>query len=125
MKDLIIEPTRKTPELLFKSTGELFMSGISLPQNVIDFFMPVFSWLEQLKDRAPQRITFTIDLVYLDTSSTKAILSMLKLLKRMVPGEDQLEVVWRYEHGDMDMLDQGEVLQRTTKIPFRFEEIDG
>lgn len=124
MKDLIIEPTRKTPELHFKSNGELFMSGISLPQNVIDFFMPVFSWLEQLKDSAPPRIVFTIDLVYLDTSSTKAILSMLKLLKRMVPGEDQLEVVWRYEHGDMDMLDQGEVLQRTTKIPFRFEEIE-
>ncbi|MBL7901306.1 MAG: DUF1987 domain-containing protein [Bacteroidia bacterium] len=124
MRDLIIEPTRKTPEIVFKCNGELYLNGISLPQNVIDFFMPVFSWLEELKAHSPQRIRFVIDLVYLDTSSTKAILSMLKVLKKMVPGEDDLEIVWKYEHGDMDMLDQGEVLQRTTKIPFRFEEID-
>jgi SiaC family regulatory phosphoprotein len=124
MRDLIIEPTRKTPEIVFKSNGELYLNGISLPQNVIDFFMPVFSWLEELKTQSPQNIRFVIDLVYLDTSSTKAILSMLKLLKKIVPGEEDLEIVWKYEHGDMDMLDQGEVLQRTTKIPFRFEEID-
>ena len=124
MKDLIIEPTRKTPELLFKANGELFMTGISLPQNVIDFFMPVFSWLEQLKENSPARVVFTIDLIYLDTSSTKAILSMLKQLKRMMPADEQLVVVWRYERGDMDMLDQGEVLQRTTKLPFNFEEIE-
>lgn len=124
MRDLIIEPTRKTPEIVFKSNGELFLNGISLPQNVIDFFMPVFTWLEELKAHSPKRIRFVIDLVYLDTSSTKAILSMLKVLKKMVPGEDDLEIVWKYEHGDMDMLDQGEVLQRTTKIPFRFEEIE-
>jgi hypothetical protein len=124
MRDLIIEPTRKTPEIVFKSNGELYLNGISLPQNVIDFFMPVFSWLEELKTQSPQHIRFVIDLVYLDTSSTKAILSMLKLLKKIVPGEEDLEIVWKYEHGDMDMLDQGEVLQRTTKIPFRFEEID-
>jgi hypothetical protein len=124
MRDLIIEPTRKTPEIVFKCNGELYLNGISLPQNVIDFFMPVFSWLEELKAHSPQRIRFVIDLVYLDTSSTKAILSMLKVLKKMVPGEDDLEIVWKYEHGDMDMLDQGEVLQRTTKIPFRFEEIE-
>lgn len=124
MRDLIIEPTRKTPEIVFKSNGELYLNGISLPQNVIDFFMPVFTWLEELKTQSPQKIRFVIDLVYLDTSSTKAILSMLKVLKKMVPGEDDLEVVWKYEQGDMDMLDQGEVLQRTTKIPFRFEEID-
>ncbi|HQQ93275.1 MAG TPA: DUF1987 domain-containing protein [Bacteroidia bacterium] len=124
MQDLIIEPTRKTPEIVFKTNGELHLSGISLPQNVIDFFMPVFSWLEQLKSMGLQKISFTIDLVYLDTSSTKAILSMLKLLKRIVPAEEGLEVIWKYEQGDMDMLDQGEVLQRTTKIPFRFEEIE-
>ncbi len=124
MRDLIIEPTRKTPEIVFKCNGDLHLNGISLPQNVIDFFMPVFTWLEELKAHSPQRIRFVIDLVYLDTSSTKAILSMLKVLKKMVPGEDDLEIVWKYEHGDMDMLDQGEVLQRTTKIPFRFEEIE-
>jgi hypothetical protein len=124
MRDLIIEPTRKTPEIVFKCNGELYLNGISLPQNVIDFFMPVFAWLEELKTHSPQRIRFVIDLVYLDTSSTKAILSMLKLLQKIVPQEGDLEIVWKYENGDMDMLDQGEVLQRTTKIPFRFEEIE-
>ncbi len=124
MRDLIIEPTRKTPEIVFKSNGELYMNGISLPQNVIDFFMPVFTWLEEFRSHSPKRIQFIIDLVYLDTSSTKAILSMLKVLKKIVPDEGALEIIWKYEHGDMDMLDQGEVLQRTTKIPFRFEEID-
>jgi hypothetical protein len=123
MNDLIIEPTRKTPEIIFKTNGQLLLNGISLPQNVIDFFMPVFSWLEQLKSQNPDQICFTIDLIYLDTSSTKAILSMLKLMKKIVPNENNLEVIWKYEQGDMDMLDQGEVLQRTTKIPFRFEEI--
>lgn len=124
MRDLFIEPTRKTPEIKFNCNGELFLTGISLPQNVIDFFLPIFNWLNELKSTSPNKITFTIDLVYLDTSSTKAILTMLKLLKEMVGVHGDLSVIWKYENGDADMLDQGEVLQRTTRIPFTFEEIE-
>lgn len=124
MRDLIIDPTRKTPEVKFMGNGELFLTGISLPQNVIDFFLPIFNWLNELKSSSPKKITFTIDLVYLDTSSTKAILTMLKLLKEMVGAQGDLSVIWKYENGDADMLDQGEVLQRTTRIPFTFEEIE-
>lgn len=124
MRDLIIEPTRKTPEIIFKSNGDLFLRGISLPQNVIEFFLPIFTWLNELKVEVPDKIVFTIDLIYLDTSSTKAILTMLKLLKEIKTEPGTLDIIWKYENGDADMLDQGEVLQRTTKIPFKFEEID-
>ena len=49
MKNLVIASTKKTPEIIFKATGDLMITGSSLPVNIKDFYQPILDWLEELK----------------------------------------------------------------------------
>ena len=124
MKNLVIPSTKKTPEIIFKANGELMVTGSSLPANVTEFYQPIFVWLEELKKCPPLKISISFDLEHINTTSTRMILQILKLLSTMAKAKNSLQVIWKYESEDNDMLEQGEALQQILKRPFEFIEIN-
>ena len=124
MKNLVIASTKKTPEIIFKATGDLMITGSSLPVNIKDFYQPILDWLEELKTTNPKKIILTFDLDHINTSSTRAFLQILRLITSINPGKLIFEVIWRYEKGDEDMLEQGQGFEEILNMKFEFIEND-
>lgn len=111
MDDLIIQKTESTPEIDFKKSGHLSIKGKSLPEDPKRFFGPIFNWVKNIKAK---EIQMDIKLDYVSTSSSKRI---FELIKAIDTNENVREVNlnWFYEIDDADMLEFGEIIQRSLK----------
>lgn len=120
IKNLVITKTKRTPEIIFKTSGELMIKGRSLPEDVINFYKPVLTWLEEFKLTAPEKVTLTIDLSYLSTSTARIALEILRTITSIE--NCNATINWMYEEEDADMREQGEILQSSIKRQFEFLE---
>ncbi len=111
MTDLNIKQTEQTPEIRFQSSGSMIIKGKSLPEDPIKFFKPLFQWVENVES---EKIKFDIKLEYVNTSSSKNILELIKIIDKNQKIR-QLDLNWYYEVDDMDMLEFGEMVARSIK----------
>ncbi|NJM14598.1 MAG: DUF1987 domain-containing protein [Bacteroidales bacterium] len=118
MNDLMIDPTTSTPKVEFKSNGELNMEGRSLPEDTARFYDPIIKWA---KGFHAKQIVFNIKLEYLNTSSSKQLLTILKTISDN-PSNTDVTINWYYEEGDLDSLETGEHFASIVKAPFKFIE---
>jgi len=115
MNDLLINKTTLTPQIQFLTNGTLLIKGISTPENTMGFYKPLYSWITEFKSTDPARINLILEIEYLNSTSTKAIVELLILLDKIREEGTPVEVMWRYEKGDDDMLDLGMDLQVSSK----------
>jgi len=120
MNHLFIPRTTKTPEIDFKTTGELKITGNSYPENVNEFYFNVIDWLEKFLETPSETITINVDLYYINTSSTKSILNIITKIQAL--SKSTINVSWIYEIDDDDMYSIGEDLAKLTNIKFDFVE---
>lgn len=120
MKDLFIAPTSKTPEIDFKTNGQLKITGNSYPENVNEFYGEVIEWLEQFLFSTTEQIMINVDLKYINTSSTKSILNIITKIGAL--SKSTVNVAWIYEIEDDDMQATGEDLEKLSKLKFDFIE---
>lgn len=86
---------------LSAETGLCEISGESYLEEASLFYKPVSDWLrEYVKTGNP--ILFNFKLSYVNTSSSKHILSILRLLKEYKDSGAQVEANWYVELGDTD-----------------------
>lgn len=111
MNDLRIESTQLTPEIDFKKTGELSIKGKSLPENPSRFYEPLFDWLNELETSV---VSLDVMLEYVNTSSSKNILELFRIIDNL-PNVKELNLEWRYETDDIDMLEFGQIIERSLK----------
>ena len=111
MNDLKIKRTPATPEIDFKVTGEMSIKGKSLPEDPKKFYNPIFNWIE---DFTASNVKIDIKLEYVNTSSSKNILELIKKVDRN-HNIKQLSLNWYYEIDDLDMLEFGEIIARSIK----------
>lgn len=124
MKNLVIASTKKTPEIIFRTTGDLMITGSSLPGDVHKFYNPILLWLEELKAKKPKKITITFELEHVNTSGTRMVLQILRTLNSIKEEKNYLTIIWKYDYDDSDMLEQGEALEEILQHPFIFEETE-
>lgn len=123
MDDLIIEATSVTPCINFKSDGNLLIEGKALPEDPEKFFKTVFAWA---RDFHTPHTKLSVRMIYVNTSSSKQIFELLKILAANHQS-DEIEVLWFYEEGDYDILESGKYFESLLKIPFEYieyEEVD-
>lgn len=120
MENLRIEKTAQSPELHFESDGNLIIKGISNINHCQKFYEPAFEWLQSFKDKRPNNINFILEIYYLNTSAALILVDMLKLVNSFKELGSSLNITWRYEEDDEDILDLGEDIQMTTKSEFEF-----
>ncbi len=120
MENLKIEKTKYTLDIEFNgSTGVLDMSGSSYPENAIDFYKPIISWIETFIAEVGKPITLNFKLNYLNTSSTKCILDIFEILEEYNES-NEVTVNWYYEEDDEDILETGEEMGEDIDIPMNF-----
>ncbi|MCB2195560.1 MAG: DUF1987 domain-containing protein [Bacteroidetes bacterium] len=120
MKDLIIKETEKTPSVALSTNGVLKIEGRSIPEDAAKFFKPLLDWT---KEFTAGEIRVDIKLEYFNTSSSKFILEMLRLLENN-PENNNILVNWFYEEGDLDVLESGQYFESIIGIPFKYIEYE-
>ena len=119
MSNLIINDSIKTPTVLFDITGILEIKGKSIPENSLEFYRPVFEWLDIYSQSPAQKTELKISLEYFNTSSSKCLLDILRRLETInLSGKSNVKVLWFYDADDEDMMEAGEDYQALVKVPF-------
>lgn len=122
MDSLIInEEDDSTPKIIFdKEKNHLEISGVSLPEDVIAFYKPVFKWVEDYIKEPNVTTDLNINLTYFNTSSSKAILDVLTMFDELSKKGWQANISWHYPEMDEDLLSTGKEFKSMLDIPFNF-----
>ena len=102
MNNLLIESTKKTPEVSFHADGRLKISGRSIPEDPTQFYDQLFEWMYFYCQEPNDITTLDIELEYLNSGSSKAILHILRALVDLHKKGKRLTINWYYEEGDDD-----------------------
>lgn len=90
--------------------------------DAVSFYEPVIQWL---KDLIVPSVHFTIELDYFNTSSSKKLLEMLKIIDENENVKEFI-VYWRFESDDEEILIKGQILEERLKnARFCFKELAG
>lgn len=108
---LTLEPTNDMPGVILdKGKGKFEMYGVSLPENVLEQFGPVLTWLEEYEQSPNAKTVLHFRLDYINTASSKIIDKILQKLNNIYLVGFRVKVCWHYKHGDIDMQELGDEL---------------
>ena len=126
MSNLLLEGTPKTPTVNFNAeAGVLELKGRSIPENSIEFYKPIFDWVENYRASPKTETQVNVVLEYFNTSSSKCILDFFKKLENLNSGgKTKVVINWHYEEDDEDMLEAGEDYQAIISVPFKMVSIE-
>lgn len=119
MEKLVLEPSNLTPSISFDAdSGVLELKGRSIPENSLEFYQPVYEWLDKYVDSPQDKTIVNIQFDYFNTSSSKCILDILKRIDKIDElGKDVL-IKWYYDENDEDMMEAGEDYSDLLDAPF-------
>jgi hypothetical protein len=125
MNPLIIEATIDSPSVILDKAKNIFeIKGKSLPENVNNFYQPIIDWFSNyFKSPNPETVVhFKLD--YLNTASSKALLSMFLVIEEAIKNGINAKIKWFYEEDDEDMKDIGDEYADIIQVPFEIIQID-
>ena len=111
MRDpLKIEQTSRTPAVDFDyANNHLKISGESYPEDVTEFYRPVFKALDDyLGALGEGGCRFDFALIYLNSSSAKAVMMLMDKLEAAAANGATVDVYWFYDKEDDTMQEIGE-----------------
>ena len=110
MQNLSILATARTPAIDFDfGKNRLKLSGESYPEDVTEFYNPVFSALDAyLAALGPGSCRFDFELIYLNSSSAKAVMMLMDKLDAAAAKGAAVDVHWFYDEEDDTMQELGE-----------------
>jgi len=98
MNDFSIPGSQSTPAIAGNwAEGVLSMQGDSYPENSFELFGPVLNWTQSFLGQAEHPLRLELKLLYLNTSSVKAIMDLFDLLEEAHRGGHQVAVNWYYD----------------------------
>lgn len=99
MKRLFIEQTVSTLGVDFDpQTATMILRGESYPENAFKFFAPLLEWLNVFLSglESGVKVTLDIDIVYFNSSSSKALMNVFDMLDAAAKGGVEASIFWRY-----------------------------
>ena len=118
MDNLKIESTQSTPSIVadFKA-GTVEMRGDSYPENSFELFSPAMQWIEKYLQQAPA-LTLNLHLLYLNTSSVKAMMDIFDILEDAHKAGRRVAVNWFYDEQNERVADLAEEFKEDCSFPF-------
>lgn len=129
MNSLRIEATTFTPEINFDiDTNTLSFLKVSKPANAIDFYKPVFEFIdlfekEKIKSKIVKELIINIQFDYFNTATAKIIFELLGKFKRIEEQGVGIVVNWFYHPEDEDLLEEGEIMSESVELKFNYYPI--
>lgn len=119
MEALVLEATNLTPEIKFDAEQGLFeLKGRSIPENSLEFYQPLYEWLDNYLKNPNDKTVVTVQFDYFNTSSSKCILDILKRIDRLEDMDKDVLIKWYYDENDEDMMEAGEDYSDLLEAPF-------
>ena len=120
MEKLRIEQTDDCPfVILDKENGRFEISGKSLPEDVIEFYLPVLNWLRNYKNEPSEKTEFNFKLIYFNTASSKLLLDIFMILEEIEEKGNKVIVKWHSLKEDEDMQEAGEEYEEMVDLTFK------
>jgi len=123
-----IPATARTPEVSFDfGENHLKLAGESYPEDVTEFYNPLFDALDTyLAKLGKGKCRFDFELIYLNSSSAKAIMMLMDKLEAAAANGASIDVFWHYDKEDDTMQELGEEFgEDLTSAKFHLEKMVG
>jgi hypothetical protein len=117
------EASKRSPWINLEP-GRIFIMGRSIPENPADFYRPIYKWIVEYSGSNIEKTKIDLGFEYINTSSTKWIFNILKVLAEMENVSENVRVTWYYEQGDEDMCELGFILRSLIECPFILVEVE-
>lgn len=125
MENYYLKSTSKTPLLDFNFDEGVFeIKGRSIPENSIEFYKPLISWIEEYTSNPRKKTLLLVKLEYFNTSSSKCLVEVIRKLEKVYHLGYEIKIFWYYESDDEDMLESGEDFKEIIKIPIELHKIE-
>ncbi len=110
MQNLDIPASARTPAISFDfAQNHLKLAGESYPEDVTEFYHPVFAALDAyLATLGNGGCRFDFELIYLNSSSAKAVMMVMDKLDAAAAKGAKVDVYWFYDAEDDTMQELGE-----------------
>lgn len=119
MNDLDIAQTPSTPSVhTDRSQGRVTMAGDSYPENPFEFFQPIIEWIEAFLDNDNRPLSFDLELVYLNTSSIRAMMDIFDRMEEAHQNGRQVSVLWTYDPDNERVGELAEEFKEDCTFPF-------
>ncbi|WP_317898029.1 DUF1987 domain-containing protein [Aurantibacillus circumpalustris] len=104
-----IPSTERSPRIVLNSLeNKIEIEGVSMVNHPLNFFEPVFYWIEKIKEKNPKSLSLHLNLSFFNTYTSKII---LKILQKVIEVESQnckVKICWYYETDDEEIKEAGE-----------------
>ena len=123
MEEYLQEATEKLPEIILRD-GFISISGRSIPEDPKKEYRPVVQWVREYVKKPAIHTEVRIKIEYSDTSSTKSIFDIMKILAVCRNTNHKIEMVfnWVYEKGDGEIVELGEFMESKLNVMFNYIE---
>jgi hypothetical protein len=117
--DIHIPGSQSTPRITSdRTSGLLRMEGDSYPENALDLFGPVIAWVEQYLADAGPPLVLELCLVYLNTSSIKAMMEIFDVMENAHGNGRAVAVTWYYDNRNERVAELAQEFKEDCSFPF-------
>ena len=126
MEEILIDATQSTPAIRTDfAAGLLSMQGDSYPENSFELFEPVLTWVERFLADTDRPLSLELRLLYLNTSSIKAVMDLFDLLEDAHGGGRAVQVTWFYDPQNERVAELAEEFKEDCTFPFSIVPREG
>jgi len=119
MTDLDIAQTSATPAIHADwAAGIVTMRGDSYPENSFDLFQPLIDWVEAYLAESGRALHLELELLYLNTSSIRALMDILDLLEQAHGRGVTVGVRWVYDPNNERVAELAGEFKEDCTFPF-------
>ncbi|MEH3085403.1 MAG: biofilm regulation phosphoprotein SiaC [Xylophilus ampelinus] len=119
MHDIHIPGSPSTPDIHGDAAaGVLAIRGDSYPENSFELFSPVIDWVRAFLAADARPLTLDLGLVYLNTSSVKAMMDIFDLLEEAHGRQRPVAVRWTYDPRNGQIAELAEEFREDCTFPF-------
>jgi hypothetical protein len=108
MEKFYLTGTDISPEISLEQNGNLIIKGTSIPENSEEVYRPVLLWLRNYAPNPAPTTNLEVQLDYFNTSSSKFLLEILRIIKQIQDSPKPVLIKWCYYSDDPDMMESGQ-----------------
>ena len=121
MQDLHIPPTPSTPQIIARGeSGQVHIKGDAYPENAFELFGEVIDWIERhLASATTSALHMELELVYLNTSSVRAMMDIFDELEGAHTRGADVSVTWYFDLANERAGDLAQEFKEDYTFPFQ------
>ncbi|MDP4223041.1 MAG: DUF1987 domain-containing protein [Bacteroidota bacterium] len=123
-KEIHILPTLNTPEVILSPKGVIKIKGRALSLNNKEFPEQILNGFNTYLNNPPDITDVIIAFEYLNSFSTRILVSFLEKLSKTIQPPKKLSIRWYYEEDDDDMLELGQYISEIYHLPIHLMVTD-